>query len=318
MTATHLAIATAGLAKAYGDQVALRSLNLEVPAQTICGFLGPNGAGKSTTMKLLLGLIRPSAGTGSVCGQDIVRQSLSVRRRVGYLAQEPRFYDHMTARETLRFAARLFYTGPADLIEQRVQESLELTGMEAKADRPVRGFSGGERQRLGIAQAQINRPELLILDEPAAALDPIGRRDVLEVMRRLRGQTTIFYSTHILDDVQRVSDAVAILNQGALVAQGPIGSLLSQTDRAVYQVSMCGDETAARRTVSGQPWVTSLTATRESGHTQWAVSVSSEEAAEENLLRLILADRALRVTGFGRKQYDLEELFVNLVGGMRR
>ena len=112
----------------------------------------------------------------------------------------------MTARETLRFTARFFYTGPKAAIEERIAETLDLVGLDDKADRPIKGFSGGERQRLGIAQAQVNYPDLLILDEPAAALDPMGRRDVLAVMERLRKHTTIFYSTHILEDVQRVSD----------------------------------------------------------------------------------------------------------------
>jgi ABC-2 type transport system ATP-binding protein len=127
----------------------------------------------------------------------------------------------MTARETLEFTARFFYSGPAEAIQARIDETLELVGLADKADRPTKGFSGGERQRLGIAQAQVNYPDLLILDEPAAALDPVGRRDVLDVMERLRAYTTIFYSTHILDDVERVSDYVAILDHGRMVASSP-------------------------------------------------------------------------------------------------
>ncbi len=315
MTAQELAIVTRGLTKSYDGTDVLKSLNLEVPKHSIFGFLGPNGAGKSTTIKLLLGLVRPSAGNGSVCGYDIARESLKVRRRVGFLAQEPRFYDHMTARETLRFSARLFYTGPDDLIEERVAESLELTGLSGKADRPIRGFSGGERQRLGIAQAQINRPDVLILDEPAAALDPLGRRDVLEIMERLRENSTIFYSTHILEDVQRVSDMVAILNHGHLVAQAPVEQLLGGADQAVYTVAIRGDESAVRQVVTQQPWVTELTATRENGQTRWTVSVTSDDDAEDELLRLILDDRSVRVASFGRRTFALEEIFVNLVGG---
>ena len=175
-------IQTSGLTKVYGRVVALSGLDLEVKKNSIFGFLGPNGAGKTTTMKLLLGLSHPTSGTGTVFGKDIVTENFGIRRQVGYLAQDPRYYDHMTARETLRFAARFFYSGPEKAIERRVEESLALVGLSDRADRRIRGFSGGERQRLGLAQAQINDPELLILDEPAASLDPMGRRDVLEII----------------------------------------------------------------------------------------------------------------------------------------
>src|SRR5207237_5538808 len=126
-----------------------------------------------------------------------------------------------------------FYDGPRDPVEQRIEQTLELVGLADKADRPIKGFSGGERQRLGIAQAQVNYPDLLILDEPAASLDPMGRRDVLEAMERLKQHTTIFYSTHILEDVQRVSDTVAILKNGELIAEAPIDQLLAGSNRAV-------------------------------------------------------------------------------------
>ena len=147
-------------------------------------------------------------------GRIFKRSSVAIRKRIGYLAQDPRYYEHMTARQIAALHGSLLLPRAKDLIEARVQEMLELVGLEDKADRPVRGFSGGERQRLGIAQAQVNYPDLLILDEPAASLDPMGRHDVLEVMEKLRKYTTIFYSTHILEDVQRVSDTVAILNRG--------------------------------------------------------------------------------------------------------
>ena len=192
---------------------------------------------------------------------------MAIRERVGYLAQDPRYYDHMTARETLRFAARFFYNGPKAQIEERIAETLDLVGLEDKADRPIKGFSGGERQRLGIAQAQVNYPDLLILDEPAAALDPMGRRDVLAVMERLRKHTTIFYSTHILEDVQRVSDAVAILNHGQLVAQAPIEQLLNGSGATVYAVTVKGDADAIRARIAREPWVTSVTAGTSNGTT---------------------------------------------------
>ncbi len=231
-----LVIETHGLSKGYKNVQALKSLDLKVAQHSIFGFLGPNGAGKTTTIKFLLGLAHPTGGSGSIFGYDIQRQSVEIRQRVGYLAQDPRFYESMTARDTLRFTLGFFFKGPKNKIEERIEETIELVGLADKADRPIRGFSGGERQRLGIAQAQVNYPDLLILDEPAASLDPMGRHDVLEVMERLRKYTTIFYSTHILDDVQRVSDTVCILNRGELVAQAPIQELLAGSGKVMFQI----------------------------------------------------------------------------------
>src|SRR5690606_18332303 len=196
----------------------------------------------------------------------------------------------MTARETMRFAARFFYSGPRDAIEERIEETLALVGLEDKADRPIAGYSGGERQRLGIAQAQVNYPDLLILDEPAAALDPMGRRDVLEVMARLRKHTTIFYSTHILDDVQRVSDSVAILNHGRLVAQAPIEELLAGSGAVTYTLTVRGDGKWAYRALQGQPWITAMTAQPNHTETTLQITVGDETEAEAQLLRLVLDD----------------------------
>jgi ABC-2 type transport system ATP-binding protein len=318
-TSNSLVIETHNLSKAYKGVEALRDLNLRVKEHSIFGFLGPNGAGKTTTIKLLLGLARPTGGSAIVFGQDIQKDSVNIRKRVGYLAQDPRYYEHMTARQILSYTARFFYRGPKDLLEARVQEMLELVGLEDKADRPVRGFSGGERQRLGIAQAQVNYPDLLILDEPAASLDPLGRHDVLAVMEKLRKYTTIFYSTHILEDVQRVSDTVAILNRGTLVAEAPINELLAgDGGSTMYDITLKSETEAAladvRERVVSQPWVQNLSVTADDGLTCWLVSVTDEAAAEDQLQRLILEDRSIKVKNFGRKTYNLEEVFLELVG----
>jgi ABC-2 type transport system ATP-binding protein len=309
-------ISTRGLAKSYRGVQSLKGIDLTVPEHSIFGFLGPNGAGKTTVIKLLLGLARPTSGTATVFGLDIAGHSRAIRRRVGYLAQDPRFYDKMTARETLRFSARFFYTGPKDAIERRVAQALELVGLSGSADRPTKGFSGGERQRLGIAQAQINHPDLLILDEPAAALDPMGRRDVLQVMERLRQHTTIFYSTHLLDDVQRVSDTVAILSKGTLVAQAPIGELLDASGGApTYSIAMRGDSKKVWRRLEEQPWVSALSVTEANASPHLQVAVRDEAAAERDLLRLVMADPAVTVLEFGRTRHNLEDIFVDLVEG---
>jgi len=310
-----LVINTQDLTKTFKGVNALKSLNLKVPRNSIFGFLGPNGAGKTTAIKLLLGLARPTGGSANIFGLDIVNDSTEIRKRVGYLAQDPRFYPGMTARETLRYTARFFFNGPPTAIEERIDNTLELVGLSDKANRSIKGFSGGERQRLGIAQAQINYPDLLILDEPAAALDPMGRHDVLEVMERLRKHTTIFYSTHILSDVQRVSDSVAILNHGALVAQAPVEELLAGNEGVVYTVALKGNVNGMQSRVSSQPWVSAInTVPSDNGHIKWQINVSDEAAAETHLLRLMLEDSQLTVTEFGRKQYDLEEVFMSIVG----
>ena len=310
---TSCVIETQGLTKTYKGIQALRALDLKVARNSICGFLGPNGAGKTTTIKLLLGLARPTAGSGCVFGMDIVKENDEIRRRIGYLAQDPRFYEYMTARETLRFVARFFYEGPKAAIEQRVAEVLEMVGLTDKADRPVKGFSGGERQRLGIAQAQVNYPDLIILDEPAASLDPIGRRDVLEVLSKLREHTTIFYSTHILDDVQRVSDTVIILNKGALVAQGPIEELLARDQAITFTLTVKGEATSVETRLRSQPWVTGLETISKNGNVSWRIQVSDPEIAEAQLVPLALDGGGVTICGFERQTRNLEDIFMHIV-----
>ncbi|CAN5908474.1 N/A [soil metagenome] len=321
-SAAPTVIESSGLTKVYGQVIALENLHLAVKKNSIFGFLGPNGAGKTTAMKLLLGLSRPTSGSGAVFGKDIVTESFEIRRRVGYLAQDPRYYGYMTARETLHFVARFFYSGPDPALERRLEESLELVGLSDRADRKIRGFSGGERQRLGLAQAQINDPELLILDEPAASLDPMGRRDVLGIMERLRDErgTTIFYSTHILDDVQRVSDSVAVLRSGRLLAQAPIDEMLvvKGAGVAVYELTLRSNSESAldeaRTRLQSQDWVSFLEESTGPGKERvWLVGTNDESVAEDRLLRLVLEGRGVRIAGFGRKRQSLEEAFLDLI-----
>jgi ABC-2 type transport system ATP-binding protein len=319
-TDADLIISTQNLTKTYGQKSVVDNLNLAVPRGSICGFLGSNGAGKSTTIKLLLGLVKPSTGSGEVFGQSIVQDSVAIRERVGFLAQSPSFYGYLTARETLRFVAAFFFQGSKTALAARIEELIDLVGLGGKADRPVRGFSGGERQRLGIAQAAINDPELIILDEPASALDPLGRRDVLKILESFRGHTTVFYSTHILDDVQRVSDRVVIMERGRLIAQGPIDQLLAG-DQSLFQVTVRGDGATVVARLQQISWIKGVSAELglpdlEHGHTtNLKVQVTDPQLAAAELLRLVLADDSIMVTQFARSSYDLEDVFVSLVEG---
>jgi ABC-2 type transport system ATP-binding protein len=317
---TDLIISTENLTKSYGKRQVVSNLNLAVPRGSICGFLGSNGAGKSTTIKLLLGLLQPTSGVGTVFGQNIVNDSVAIRERVGFLAQSPSFYGYLTARETLQFVASFFFTGSKTAIAARIEELIELVGLSGKADRPVKGFSGGEKQRLGIAQAAINEPELIILDEPASALDPLGRRDVLKILESFRGRSTVFYSTHILDDVQRVSDRVVILERGKLIAQGRIEELLSG-NRSLFHMTVRGDGSTVLAKLLSVPWVKKIEVDRGVPNlenvrtTKLEIHVTDFHAAETELLRLAISDAETIVTQFDRSSHNLEDIFVNLVEG---
>lgn len=313
-------IRTEGLGKTYdGNVTALKSLDLSVPKNSIFGFLGPNGAGKTTAMKLLLGLARPTSGCGTVFGLDTVSDSAEIRSRIGYLPQQPTFPEYMTAREVLDFTAGFFFRGSKVEVEARIEEMLELVGLQEKAGRLVGRLSGGERQRLGIAQAQVHAPDLLILNELAASLDPIGRHDVLDIIVHLRERATVFYSTHILDDVQRISDTVAILRDGESVAQGPVEELLAGQGDPVYAVTMRGDPGDVHDRVISQPWVSGIDVTNSGETTTWEVAVTDTRAAESQLLRLVLCNSQsapeLAVIRFGQRRFELEEVFMELVGG---
>ncbi len=306
-------IQTQNLVKKYGDLEVLKSVDLSVPEHSIFGFLGPNGAGKSTTMKILLGLCKPTAGSVRLLGQDVSSASLLTRTQIGYLPQHPTFPEYMTAREVLDFAGRFFFQDDS-LLERRVDSMLEAVGLSGKGDRKVIGFSGGERQRLGIAQAQIHSPRLLILDEPAAALDPLGRHDVLKIMEQLRKESTIFYSTHILDDVQQISDTVAILNKGELITQGPIENLLKGAGEVSYRVRITADSPDIQPVLKKQPFISEFNAVQVNGEIVYQIWVSDNASAEQDLLRLILSDPGVRVTHFQQTEFELEEIFMDMIG----
>ena len=310
-------IRTVNLTKTYNGVSALKNLNLMVKKHSIFGFLGPNGAGKSTTIKLLVGLIQPTAGSGEIFGYDIKNESMKIRARIGYLPQEPSFYDHLSAREVLEFTARFFFSGPKKEIKKRVSEMLELVSLLDKADRPIKGYSTGEKRRLGIAQATINYPDLLILDEPAASLDPIGRQNVLKIMSKLREHTTIFFSTHILDDVQKVSDSVAILNKGQLIAQGPIKDILkNKEDKSIFNVKVQGDISQVKRRLILQKWISNVNITQlsDDSNYQLEITVSDDEFAQKNLIRELM-NLNLIICEFQRQEYELEDIFMKLVEG---
>src|SRR5271168_202151 len=204
-------------------KVALSGLNLEVNAGEVFGFLGPNGAGKTTTMNVLLGFVQPSSGSASLFGID-VRQPIA-RQRIGYLPEMTYYYKFLSAEELLRFYAKIFGLTRSET-DQRIDRLLKLVELEHARKRPIRSYSKGMQQRVGLAQALINNPDLLILDEPTSGLDPLGRMKVREIIQRLRNEgRTVFFSSHELGEVETVCDRVAIIHQGELKVVGRVDEI---------------------------------------------------------------------------------------------
>ena len=219
-----------GLTKRYGDFLAVNDLNLEVGKGELFGFLGPNGAGKSTSIRMLIGLLQPTAGTACVAGYDVAREPLAVKQSIGYLAERAFMYDKLTGREFLRFVAGL-YRVPRDRQAQRIDRLLELFDLAEKRDELIESYSKGMRQKLGIAGLLIHQPQVLFLDEPTNGLDPKSARLVKDVLRQLCDQgTTVFMSTHILEIAEHMCDRVGIINQGKLVAQGTLAELRQRSE----------------------------------------------------------------------------------------
>jgi len=306
------AISMDGLTKHYAGVQALTDLTLDVPSGTVFGFLGPNGAGKTTALKVLAGLARATAGSATIDGVAVSAAGTH-RGHLGYLAQDPRFYGWMTGRETLRYVASYRRLG-ADR-DRRITELLERVGIADAADRHTSTYSGGMRQRLGIAQALVGRPAVILLDEPVSALDPIGRKDVLDLMRELKGETTVFYSTHILDDVQRVSDHVAILDHGRLVKAAPTNVLLASFTANTLRVVLggAGDATeTGLRTIAGVASVT--VASRSGGETAYdVVTQAGESAAVQREITLFAVNAGLTLIANAEETLDLETVFLRLI-----
>ncbi|HEX7976649.1 MAG TPA: ABC transporter ATP-binding protein [Anaerolineales bacterium] len=305
------AIQTENLCKAYGTVKALDGLTLTVEPGTVFGFLGPNGAGKSTTIRLLTGLARPTSGAGQVAGVEI-SDHRRLAKHIGYLPEEPGFYGWMTPVEFLEHVGRLFGLTNQEY-RQRARELLDQVGLAQAGKRRIAGFSRGMRQRLGLAQALVSRPEVLLLDEPVSALDPAGRKEVLEMIVQLRSRCTVFMSTHILADVERVCDAVGIINQGKLVVEARQAELLSRYTIPAFELE-CeqGYETAFKGWVEGLARLEWVNSTNVNG-TIARVVVKDLEAGRQALLPEVVR------SGVVLRRYEivtpsLEDIFLRLVG----
>ncbi|WP_234120791.1 ABC transporter ATP-binding protein [Clostridium hydrogenum] len=231
-----------GLHKSFGSNTVLNGLDLEVPEHSIFGFMGQNGAGKTTTMKMVLGLLKPNSGNIYVCGEEVKYGETKTNRNIGYLPDVPQFYGYMKPTEYLKLCGEI--TGlTKNEIKERSEKLLSLVGI-SNSNRRIGGFSRGMKQRLGIAQALLNEPKLLICDEPTSALDPIGRKEILDILLSVKGKTTVIFSTHILSDVERICDHVAILNKGEIALSGTLSEIKEKYRRDSFIIDFISERDA--------------------------------------------------------------------------
>ena|SRR5438105_12637383 len=296
------AIRTRGLRKVFGDKVAVQGLTLDVPRGEVFGFLGPNGAGKSTSIKMLLNLVAPTAGTASVLGCPT--GDVSTRRRVGFLPEHFRFYDWLTGSELLDLHGRL-YGMTHDQLRERVPALLELVGLTPHRGKQLRDFSKGMLQRIGLAQALLNDPELIFLDEPTSGLDPVGRRLVRDIIKQQRERgATVLLNSHLLSEVEITCDRVAFIKHGEVLETRELNSLLEeQTVVHIRAAKVCPNLLAGL-----EKWASSVALKDE----LLTVSVAGSDAIPE-IIRYLAANGA-DVYECTPQRLSLEERFLQIVG----
>ncbi len=293
------AIVTQGLTKRFGARTAVDRLDLTVRAGCVFGFLGPNGAGKTTTIGMLLGLIRPTAGSAQVLGYDVQRDAAQALTGVGAMIEAPAFYPYLSGRDNLRVLARAGGLPPS-----RVDAALNVVELAARARDKFRAYSQGMRQRLGIAAALLHEPQLIILDEPTNGLDPAGQLEIRELIRTLaQSGRTIFLSSHMLHEVEQICDDVAILKDGRVVAGGPVPTLLRRGRGLLIRIVGASDHAVAL--LRGVAWVGGV----QLYDGALLVDAPVERAAELNTL---LVGNAIAVAEIRPHQQRLEDLFLEV------
>lgn len=295
------------LTKTYGSTKSLTDVTFRVDGKGCIGFLGSNGAGKTTTIRILTGLASPTTGEVKVCGFDAVTQRPQIRNVIGYVPQSPTFYSYMTAEEWMHWTGQLFGMSKKDTVK-RTDELLHECGIYDARTRAIGGFSGGMKQRLGIAQALLNQPKLIIMDEPVSALDPLGRHEVLMLVEKLKSEMTVFMSTHILEDVERVADRVVVINRGEVIIQDTIPGLRAKYTEPTIDFVVEGQPTDKIMSTLSQGWITDII--REGN--AYKVTVNDLDAARTALPQLLLETGAV-LTAYNVGTSTLEDIFLKVV-----
>ncbi|MCL2678931.1 MAG: ABC transporter ATP-binding protein [Dehalococcoidia bacterium] len=308
-----LAIQTVNLSKRFGKITALDSLNLEIESHSIYGFLGPNGSGKTTAIRLMLGLSRPSNGNAYIHGFSCARRQAESRQIIGYLPDVPNFFGYMSGLDYLVLCGKLFGLDNKAALN-RAWPLLELTGVKEAAHRKANGYSRGMKQRLGLAAAMMGNPKVLFLDEPVSAMDPLGRADVLDIIKGIKEKATVFLSTHILSDVERVSDKVGIIDHGRLITSASIQELKQQFSQNCITVNTLEEPTPLVALIKMQGWCSDVIAKQnERGVPELVIYLKDPIAARDNLPKLIIQQN-FTIINYVTTLPSLEDIFIKLAG----
>ncbi len=301
------------LTKRYGSHLAVDDLNFSVEKGVVYGFLGPNGAGKSTTMNILTGCLAASSGTITIDGYDIFDQPTEAKRRIGYLPEQPPLYTGMTVREYLTFVARA-KSVPVKELDEQLEHVMAVTGTDGVADRLIKNLSKGYRQRVGIAQAILGDPAVVILDEPTVGLDPIQIIEIRDLIHDLGQDHTVILSSHILSEVQAVCDQILIINRGRLVACGDARELEAQfAGEATYKLTVKAGAEAAEAALADVDGIQRVeSAEGEDGRCNLTVTVSDLSTEMDERLSFAMSDRRIPVLRLEREQASLEDVFLAL------
>jgi ABC-2 type transport system ATP-binding protein len=294
--------------KKYGNFEVLKNISFEIEKGTIYGFLGPNGAGKSTTMNILSGLIDFNGGDIYLDGEDFKKNKRQLLRKVGYLPQNPVFYNYMSANEYLHFIGEITNM-PQINIKKRTVEILDIVKLTESSKRKIGQYSGGMKQRLGIAVALFNKPEMVFLDEPTSALDPEGRMEILEFIKDLKSAgTTVFLSTHILSDIERVCDKVSILDKGQILVSDNLENLKSKYIQPIFDIEFDKDILKLDKVLSNIKWVEDVAINKNRA----SIYVNNLNVAKSELLK-ILVQQENNILSYNLRKSNLEDIFIRLV-----
>lgn len=298
------------LSKTYGTLKAVNQVSFQVGQGTSFGLLGLNGAGKTTTFKMMASLIRPDSGTAIISGYDVVKEPMNVRRHIGYVAENPAFYTRMTTLETLRYICRLLDV-PVNDEQRRIDSVLELVGLMNKKNALVGGYSRGMRHRLGLAQALLSEPQVLFLDEPTLGLDPLGAKNMRELIQGLRKEkeVTVLMSSHILPEVESICDIVGIFDHGNLVAVDTIENLRSMSSNSVnLELVLAASNEELSQAISRIEGVNHV----ENIGLRWEINTVKEQKLRSHILHEAL-NHGAQILSFGPKEGSLEDILLRVV-----